>query len=114
MMRNMVPCGDCHLCCRMMTPILPEKGDDPAQYQTAMCYTPGKKPYMILDRHPGGDCVYLNDNGCTIWDRAPFACRDYDCRAIFMNSDRAGRRLAVRRGEIDARIFKRGRELVGM
>lgn len=111
-MRNVVPCGDCHLCCKLMTPILPDKGDDPAQYQTAMCHTPGKAPYMILDRHANGDCVYLGADGCTIWDRAPFVCRDFDCRNTFKNSDRAGRRLAIKNGDMSKEIFDRGRELL--
>lgn len=107
-----VPCGDCRLCCRLMTPILPEKGDNPAHYQTAICLTPGKPPYLILDRNPNGDCVYLGQDGCTIHDRAPWTCRTFDCRQLFLNSDRAGRRLAVKRGEVDKRIFDRGRELL--
>lgn len=110
--RHEVPCGTCHLCCRLMTPVLPEKGDDPNMYQTAMCFTSGKAPYMILDRHENGDCVYLGGDGCTIHDRAPWTCRDFDCRIVFMNSDRTGRRLAVKRGDMDARIFVRGRELL--
>lgn len=112
MSRNIVPCGACHLCCRLMTPILPEKGDDPTQYQTATCHTPGKAPYLILDRKDNGDCFYLGENGCTIWDRAPFACREFDCRNTFKNSDRAGRRLAIKRGDMSKEIFERGRELI--
>lgn len=110
--RNEVPCGACHLCCRLMTPILPEKGDDPARYQVAMCHTPGKAPYMILDRLPNGDCVYLGPDGCAIHDRAPWTCRDFDCRAVFRNSDRPGRRLAVKKGDMSKEIFDRGRELL--
>jgi hypothetical protein len=68
-----------------MTPIRTDMGDDPASYQTAMCLTPGKTPYMILDR---------KDNGAT-----------------FRNSDRAGRRLAVKNGLMPKAIFDRGREL---
>jgi len=110
--RNVVPCGSCHLCCRMMTPVRPEMGDDPSSYQTAMCFTPGKAPYLILDRHPNGDCVYLGQFGCTIWERAPYECRQFDCRAIFKNSDRIGRKLAVKRGDMSKEIFDRGRELL--
>jgi Fe-S-cluster containining protein len=36
-----------------------------------MCYTPGKKPYLILNRQNNGDCIYLDENGCTIHDHAP-------------------------------------------
>jgi hypothetical protein len=110
MTRNIVPCGPCHLCCKLMTPVLPR--DDPSQYQTAMCYTPGKVPYLVLDRHANGDCIYLGPDGCTIWHRAPSACREFDCRNTFMNSDRQGRKLAVKHGLMPKAIFDRGRELL--
>jgi hypothetical protein len=95
-----------------MTPILPERGDDPSQYKTAMCYTPGKKPYLILDRLPNGDCFYLGPDGCTIWERAPWTCKDFDCRMVFKNSDRIGRKIAIKRGDMSKEIFDRGRELL--
>jgi len=98
----------------MMTPLLPEKGDDIASYQTAQWYRDGlnKPPVLILDRLPNGDCFYLGENGCTIHGRAPWTCRDYDCRAIFRNSDRQGRKLAVKQGRIPKEILDRGRELI--
>ena len=95
-----------------MTPLRPEMGDDPSQYQTAMCHTPGKAPYLILDRHANGDCVYLGPHGCTIWDNAPVVCREFDCRNTFKNSDRVGRKLAIKRGDMSKEIFDRGRELL--
>lgn len=111
-MRNVVPCGDCHLCCRMMTPLRPEFGDDPASYQTATLLQHGKPPQTILDRLPNGDCVYLGERGCTIHDRAPYECRKFDCRAIFRNSDRPGRKLAVKNNVMPKAIFDRGRALI--
>lgn len=110
--RAAVPCGPCRLCCRLMTPLLPEKGDDVSSYQTAMCYTPGKVPYLILDRHPNGDCVYLGPDGCTIHDRAPWTCRTFDCRALFAAHSRAGRKMAIKMGEMTKEIFDRGRDLI--
>lgn len=95
-----------------MTPILPEKGDNAFEYKTALCFTPGKEAYLILDRLPNGDCVYLGPDGCTIHDRAPWACRDFDCRAVFKNSDRVGRKIAIKRGDMTKEIFERGRELL--
>jgi len=111
-MRNIVPCGDCHLCCRMMTPVLVERGDDPAQYDTALCLTPGKEPYLILNRQDNGDCIYLGEHGCTIHARAPWVCRTFDCRELFKASDRAGRKQAIKRGDMSKEIFDRGRELL--
>jgi Fe-S-cluster containining protein len=96
----------------MMTPVRPELGDDPASYQTAMCYMPGKPPQLILDRQANGDCVYLGPDGCTIWDRAPVTCRAFDCRTLFKDSDRAGRRLAIKNDIIPKALFDRGRELL--
>ena len=96
----------------MMTPLRPEKGDDVSSYQTAMCYAPGKPPMLILDRQDNGDCHYLGSEGCLIWDRAPYECRQFDCRAIFRNSDRPGRKLAVKNNLMPKAIFDRGRELL--
>jgi len=95
-----------------MTPIRPEMGDNPSSYQTAMCFTPGKTPYLILDRHANGDCVYLGQVGCTIWERAPYECRKFDCRMVYKNSDRVGRKLAIKNGHMSKEIFDRGRELL--
>ena len=108
-----VPCGACRLCCRsFMVPIQPEKGDDVSSYQTATCFTPGKPPYLILDRNANGDCVYLGDGGCTIWGRAPWSCRHFDCREMFKNSDRAGRTQAIKKDRTLKALFERGRELL--
>lgn len=107
-----VPCGACHLCCRMMTPLHPERGDDVTSYQTATLLAPGKPPMLILDRLPNGDCFYLASDGCTIHDRAPAACKKYDCRQMFRDSDRSGRKLAVKEGRVPKGIFERGRELI--
>jgi hypothetical protein len=96
----------------MMTPLRPEMGDDASSYQTALWFAPGRQPVLILDRHPNGDCVYLGEGGCTIHASAPFECRQYDCREIFRNSDRAGRKLAVKEGRVPKGIFERGRELL--
>lgn len=113
MSRKIVPCGTCQLCCKMMTPILPERGDNAALYDTAMCYTPGKQPYLILNRQANGDCIYLDANGCSIWDHAPWVCRSFDCRELYKASDRTGRRIAIKRGDMTKAIFDRGRELIG-
>ena len=114
MMRNVVPCNGCKLCCRMFTMLRPEKGDDVASYVTAQWYRDGidKPPVTILDRQDNGDCHYLGSEGCLIWDRAPFECRQFDCRAIFRNSDRQGRKLAVKNNVMPKAIFDRGRELL--
>lgn len=96
-----------------MTPLRPEKGDDISQYKTALWLNPSSGiPMIILDRLPNGDCFYLGPDGCTIHDRAPYECRKFDCRQAFRDSDRAGRRIAIKRGDMKKEIFARGRELI--
>ena len=107
-----VPCNGCRLCCRMMTPLRPEMGDDVASYQTAMCYTPGQAPYLILDRHANGDCIYLGEQGCTIWERAPYECRMFDCREYFRNKTRNERRDLMKRDTAAKPLFDRAKELL--
>ena len=95
-----------------MVPIQPEKGDDPAIYQTATCHTPGKAPYLILDREPNGDCVYLRAGTCTIYDHRPYACREFDCRELFLGMDRRERKLAGKRDIMMRGVLNRGHELL--
>jgi len=112
-MRASVPCGECRLCCRsFMVPVRPEMGDDVASYQTAMCHTPGQLPYMILDRHNNGDCVHLGKRGCTIWDRAPYECRMFDCRNYFRSKTRNERRDLMRQDTAARPLFYRAKELL--
>jgi Fe-S-cluster containining protein len=93
-----------------MVPIGPH--DDAAQYQTATCYTPGAPPYLILDRRDNGECVYLGAEGCTIWHRAPQACRAFDCREYFASKSRNERRDLMKRDSATGPLFERGRELL--
>jgi hypothetical protein len=52
---------------------------------------------FMLAHHANGDCYYLTDNGCAIWDRAPFACREFDCRKWWNGFDER-QKIAVMRG----------------
>jgi Fe-S-cluster containining protein len=67
---------------------------------------------MILNRKDNGECIYLGADGCTIHDRAPWVCRTFDCRELYKASDRVGRRIAIKRGDMTKEIFDRGRELL--
>lgn len=115
--RKHVPCGPCRLCCKLHTPLLPEKGDDIASYDTARWYDGATGAYkgLILWRVPDGpnkgDCIYLTPEGCSIWDRAPYACRTFDCRDL-SKLPSAQRRERIESGEMPKEIFMRGRELL--
>jgi hypothetical protein len=110
-----VPCGKCQLCCKIHFVFLNEREYD--QYEWGWCMRTGDdgKQHAIgrvLNRKSNGDCVYLDEYGCTIHDRAPKVCREFDCRTLFLRSDRNGRRLAVKNGEIKRELFDKGREMV--
>lgn len=103
-----VPCNGCTLCCRNQLVVLfPEMGDDLTAYETQ---TPA--PSIVALKHKAnGDCVYLGDGGCTIYERRPAMCREYDCADQWRRMSRNERRLGVRNGHLSAAILRRGREI---
>lgn len=76
---SVVPCGTCNLCCRGEVLVLhPECGDRISDYQ-AMRWN-GR---WILQHKENGDCIYLDrEKGCTIHNRRPAICREFDCRMM--------------------------------
>jgi hypothetical protein len=109
-----VPCGKCRLCCQTL--IVPLAVEEYAQYDWAwICKPDGTRlseNARALKRKPNGDCIYLDERGCSIHGRAPHVCQRFDCRELFLSSDRAGRRQAIRSGKIPKSLFDRGREMV--
>jgi hypothetical protein len=105
-----VPCNGCTLCCRTL--IVPLADEEYEQYQWAWVRTrAGEILGRALQRKPNGDCVYLGDRGCTIHDRAPHVCKRFDCRELFLKSDRVGRRRAIKSGKLPKALFEKGREM---
>lgn len=96
-----VPCNGCVACCKHEVVVLfPEKGDDPSQYDCVEIEIEGVVEKRHALRHKdNGDCVYLGEKGCTIYDRTPAVCREFDCRTYFLAMDRNERRLHIRKGE---------------
>lgn len=113
--RAIVPCAGCHACCKRERVILyPEYGDDITSYHTepapadkvgSMIY--GADRYMLLHKD-NMDCIYLGENGCTIWERAPAMCKEFDCRKTFRMFSRAERRQF--RKVLDNDVMRAGRE----
>lgn len=112
MTRTSVPCNGCTACCRNDLLILhPEMGDDPSTYETMQVTNPlTGSPSFALKHKPEGGCFYLGPDGCTIHDRAPAICREFDCRKLFQRFTRAERRRAVRSGWADKSVFDAGRK----
>jgi len=69
-----VPCGTCKGCCRDIGLVELSPGDS-SQLKRQWV---GDK--VCLPRKENGDCVYLEENGCSVYDIRPVTCRYFDCR----------------------------------
>jgi Fe-S-cluster containining protein len=81
-----VPCNGCTACCqRDLIFLKPELGDVVETYETFAATNPLTGEQGIALKHkPGGGCIYVDEHGCTIHDRAPVVCREFDCRALYL------------------------------
>jgi len=106
---NFVPCNGCTLCCHGDAIRLTEE-DNAADYLTEPHpYIPSA---LMLAHKQNGDCIYLNEKGCSIHDRAPSLCRSADCRSIALkyNFDTAMQLHSMKR--IDIRVWDKGNKLI--
>lgn len=112
-------CAGCAACCRReMLALFPEHGDDPAAYQTnpvPQVHPASGRTFTVLAQQPNGDCVYLGktpagEDGCTIHDRRPWACRQFDCRVMVRGfGDALDQAVAVSRGALSLDVFNAAR-----
>lgn len=73
-----LPCESCTACCRgPMRAVVIHPDENHARWETKPL---GDLGYRILANEENGDCVYITDAGCSIWDDRPRDCRRYDCR----------------------------------
>ena len=103
-----VPCGSCTACCRSseLVVLLPEKGDD-LDILTRRGEVAG---IPVLAHNPTGECAYLEDDGCSIYEHRPFVCRGFDCRALHKTLPRKRLRAMVKEGAISKAVVKAGAE----
>lgn len=88
-----VPCNGCKRCCQGEQVIIrPQDGDDVNKYKTVETIYNGFSARM-LEQKPNGDCVYLGEHGCTIYEDRPIVCRSYDCRVAYLSFTRHMRSL---------------------
>src|SRR6516162_2463604 len=102
------------LCCRTQLVMLFANYDDIDSYDHVILQTAQGAIPVLRRKKPSGECVYLGEHGCTIHDRAPRMCREYDCRIVYqkdMKRPRAARRRMLKEGSIDRALFERGRKL---
>jgi Fe-S-cluster containining protein len=77
-----VPCHSvsCTECCEKLSPFLTEDEFASGNYLYTFVNTGDDKPAIAIPRTERG-CVYLNENKiCTIYQRRPKSCRQFDCR----------------------------------
>lgn len=111
--RSVVPCDGCTACCKRECVVLyPEHGDDPSQYETVpatlntgLMALIGTRRVMLQHKE-NGECIYLGEAGCTIWDKAPSLCKVFDCRKWFLKFTRAERRKLLAQGNLDKAVSK--------
>lgn len=104
-----VPCGTCTLCCYDdAIVILPH--EDASQYETVP--HPQHDQVRMLKHKANGACWYLGDAGCTIYDKRPRLCREFDCRRLALGQTYTEARKRDRQGIAPIRVWRRGRELV--
>jgi len=74
-----VPCGECHLCCcNELVVLYPQ--DEPTRYSLEKHpFLPGKH---VIAHKENKECVYLNEQGCSIWEDRPQLCKEFDCRVM--------------------------------
>lgn len=117
--RREVNCNGCRRCCVNDLIVLhPECGDDPSQYETVSCTNPvtGKESVAVAKKPGSTECIYLGEKGCTIHDRAPAICREFDCGAFYLawkiKYTRNDRRMLLKAGLIGADLIARGKEVL--
>lgn len=104
-----VPCNGCTLCCEGDAVRLLEE-DDPEDYLTEPhSYIPGA---LMLAHKPDGNCIYLEETGCSIHGRAPSLCRSADCRAIAFKYNFENALKLHEAGRIDLRVWDKGNDLI--
>lgn len=81
-----VPCGECTACCRssLFVHVGPEETDTLARIPKGLLFPAPGRPegHKVLGYDEEGRCPMLVDEGCSIYEHRPRACREYDCRVF--------------------------------
>ena len=79
-----VPCGSCTACCRssMFVHVEPDEVETLRRIPRALLVPAPGRPngHLVMGHDEAGRCPMLGDDGCTIYEHRPRACRTYDCR----------------------------------
>jgi Fe-S-cluster containining protein len=89
---------------------LEELPDAPADFLQICKQVGARFAVAELSQHDNGDCVYLGDGGCTIYDRRPAVCRGFDCRRLFMSQSRDERRQWIKDKMVSRDVYAAARK----
>lgn len=111
-----VPCGTCNLCCHGRVFLSPDEdatGLEVVVESAPMMGPHAGKKLRRLATTASGVCVHLEHGKCTVYERRPRICRQFDCREHYhLPSAERRRREALLTHPRDRAIIARGRELV--
>ncbi len=110
-----VPCNGCTECCRSGQALVlhPGLGDDIDSYQVRTVADPETVAVVhLLATKEGGECIYLGTSGCTIYERRPVLCRNFDCRKLYLILPKQDRSNLVRLGMSSQAVLNAGKARV--
>lgn len=104
-----VPCNGCVACCRGDAVRLSDADRADGYLTEPYPHAPRVK---MLAHKPNGDCIYLGESGCTIYDRRPTICREMDCRLLADYISKRQAKQKARDGLLRMAVWERGKELL--
>ena len=79
-----VPCDGCTACCRasQFIDVEPDEAAALARIPKALLFPAPRRPagHKVMGYDERGWCPMLTEEGCSIYEHRPRACRTYDCR----------------------------------
>jgi hypothetical protein len=66
----------------------------------------------MIAHKPTGECIYLDEQGCSIHDHAPSLCRVADCRSVAIKFDFESAKQLHQMKRLDLRVWLQGRKLL--
>lgn len=101
-----VPCAGCTQCCRNNEYVFLHADENLDKYAHDMVVMPNGRIRPALKHKENGDCVYLTEAGCGIYENRPQVCRHYDCRVDFITGgfDSGGTQGIARMKEGEKRV----------
>ena len=97
-----VPCGSCRACCKQDRIVLTE-----AESARFAWHQEGQD--RVLDRKENGECIYLTARGCSVHDAPPDICQRFDCRILFLLTDKTRRRQRIEENPTMREVYAAGK-----